>query len=67
MMVLFKSHSDGQRPWCASASHVQTKKAVSVPKTCYAAVVFLPPVIFVGFLCGGGWSEYSRITKWLTA
>lgn len=64
-MVLFKSYSDGPRPWCGSASHAQTKKAVSVPKNCYATVVFLSPVIFVGLVCGGGWGEYSRITKML--
>lgn len=62
----FKNHSDRPRPWYDSASRVQNKKTVSVPKSCYATVVFLPPVIFLGFVCGGGWGGYNGLKKRLT-
>lgn len=57
--MIIKSHSDAPRPCYDSASYVQNKKTVSVPKSCYAAVVFLPLVIFLVFVVAVGGVGYN--------
>lgn len=57
--MIIKSHRDAPRPCYDSAFHVQNKKTVSVPKSCYVAVVFLPLVIFLVFVVAVGGAGYS--------